>query len=149
MISKTSFQFVCATTCYFFGFAIVNLAVPSSSADAQTINDPQVKEIQESIKDIYELYERQLKSVLKTRLEEEEEFVNDVVDLVRQEKLPKVIVDRAWLWVRNHREASRYPFVYFERILRLETEKLEIEIPEFDRSIYSQARRNTVTRKRR
>jgi len=121
----------------------------AQSCPAQVINDPQVNELRSGIKDIYELYERQLQSVLRTRLQEEEEFVTKIVDLVRTEKLPKNVVDRAWLWVRSNRNASRYPFVYFERVLRLQTAKLDVEIPEFDRAIYSRIRRNSLTRRRR
>ncbi len=129
--------------------AIFSLAISCNTAMAQVVNDPELNDFKQSTKDFFDLYENQLQSVLKTRLQEEEDFVAAVIDMVRADKIPKPVVDRAWLWVRNNRVASRYPFVYFERVLRLEAEKLKIEIPDFDRSIYSTARRNTVTRQRR
>ncbi|HMO14642.1 MAG TPA: hypothetical protein PKD64_12340 [Pirellulaceae bacterium] len=90
--------------------------------------------------EFYVRYAIQLNAQLKTRLEAEELFVNDVVELVRQGKIPKPVVDQAWLWVHSNRGASRYPFVYFEQVLRLQCDKLKLELPEFDRRIYSSAR---------
>ena len=81
-------------------------------------------------------YEDQLNAVLKTRYESEKKFVEEVVDLVGQKKLPKKLVDSAWIWVRTNRPYTKYPFVYFERILRLQAAKLELEIPDFDRQRY-------------
>ncbi len=90
------------------------------------------------VSEAFERYEAQLNAVLKTRLIEERDFVEQVVDLMQDKKLPKQLVDSAWLWVRNNRPYSSHPFIYFERILRLQAEGQDIELPEFDRSIYSQ-----------
>lgn len=81
-------------------------------------------------------YEKQLQSVLRTRLIEEKEFVARVILLVQKEQVPKKLLDSAWLWVRDKRPGTRYPFVYFERVLRLEAEKAKILLPAFDRRLY-------------
>ncbi len=81
-------------------------------------------------------YERQLQAVLRTRLLEEREFVARLVVLVQSEQIPKSLVDSAWLWVRNNRAGATYPFVYFERIIRLQSERTRIPLPAFDRSVF-------------
>ncbi len=88
-------------------------------------------------------YDLQLQAVLKTRFPEEKAFVDAVVLEIYQGKLPKNVVDSAWLWVRQKRPGTPYPFVYFERVLRLEAERLNLKIPPFNSEIYtrgSQAR---------
>lgn len=82
-------------------------------------------------------YDRVLQAVLKTRRDEEKVFVNQVVEYVRLNRLPKKLVDASFLWVRQNRPTTRYPFVYFERVLRLQAERLHLKVPDFDRSIYS------------
>lgn len=85
----------------------------------------------------FQAYERQLQAVLRTRLLEEKEFIARVIFLVQEEGLPKNLVDSAWLWVRKNRAGTPYPFVYFERVLRLEAEKAGVFLPSFDRTIYT------------
>lgn len=118
---------------------------------SQAANDelPSFRASDKRTRDFFEIYSQRLHSVLKTRLRQEQAFVDQVVELVEEGKIPKSVVDQAWLWVRSNRSASRYPFVYFERVLRLQCQQLKIELPAFDRSIYSQARRNTTSRRRR
>lgn len=82
-------------------------------------------------------YEQQLNAVLQTRLDEEKEFVAAVMELVKDGELPQTVVDNAFVWVRTHRGLSHRGFVYFERVLRLQADKLKIEIPEFDYQVYS------------
>jgi len=125
------------------------VAATGTPARGQVINDPQIQRATEAAKDAFDLYEAQLKSVLRTRLEAENKFVTEVVEQVRAGEIPKGAVDRAWLWVRSNRPAHPYPFVYFEHILRLEGKSLKFEIPEFDRNIYSQIRKNSDTRRAR
>jgi len=85
-------------------------------------------------------YEEQLNAILKTRRDEEKEFIAKIVDLIEEDKLPRKVVDTSFKWVRNKRPGTPYPFVYFERVLRFQTKKLKIDIPEFDYSIYSERR---------
>ena len=62
------------------------------------------------VQDALAEYERKLQAVLKTRRKEEKAFVAQVVNEVRLEKLPKRLVDSAWIWVRDKRPNTRYPF---------------------------------------
>ena len=110
---------------------------------------PQESEsIQRIVKDLLSKYEDQLNATLKTRFEAEKNYVEQVVELIRQNRLPKKLVDSAWIWVRQNRPYTRYPFVYFERILRLQAEKLELEIPDFDRENYYSRFREAAVRAR-
>ena len=84
-------------------------------------------------------FERQLNAILKTRRDEEKEFVGQVVNQIRLGLIPSKLVTTSFKWVRNKRPTTKYPFIYFERVLRLQAERLgmEDEIPPFDFSIYS------------
>ena len=84
-------------------------------------------------------FERQLNAILKTRRAEEKEFVGQVVNQIRLGLIPSRLVTTSFEWVRNKRPTTKYPFIYFERVLRLQAERLgmEDEIPAFDFSIYS------------
>jgi hypothetical protein len=81
-------------------------------------------------------YERQLNAILKTRRDQEKLFVSQVVEKLKQDKLPIKLVDTSFEWVRNKRPYTDHPFYYFERVLRLEAAKLglEEEVPPFDYS---------------
>ena len=85
-------------------------------------------------------FEQQLNAMLKTRRDEEQEFIGLVVNQIRLGRIPSRLVSTSFEWVRNKRPTTKYPFVYFERVLRLQAERLglESEIPPFDFSIYSQ-----------
>lgn len=85
-------------------------------------------------------YERQLNAMLKTRRDEEKEFVGLVVNQIRLGRIPSKLASTSFEWVRNKRPTTKYPFIYFERVLRLQAERLELEdeIPLFDLSIYSE-----------
>lgn len=96
-----------------------------------------LEDLIEALDDTWEQYNRQLQAVLKTRRVEEQEFVARVVLLVQQEDIPKNLVDSAWLWVRSKRAGTRYPFIYFERVLRLQGEKVGVAIPPFNRNVYN------------
>ena len=128
-------------------FFLSNNAILAQQTQAE--NNTAVEQLTEATKDFFALYEKQLQAVLKTRLPEEKEYVSDVVDLVRAEKLPKSIVDRSWLWVRSNRPSTQYPFVYFERILQAQGKKFELPVPKFDESIYSKPRTNSDNRRSR
>ncbi len=81
-------------------------------------------------------YEERLNAVLKTRRDEEKKFVKDVLRLVKDGELPEHLIETSYKWVVNKRPDSDYPFIYFERVLRIQAGLLELTIPEFDYSIY-------------
>ncbi|MEL7496266.1 MAG: hypothetical protein AAFN77_01560 [Planctomycetota bacterium] len=83
-------------------------------------------------------YERQLNAILKTRRDEEKIFVRDVVNQVRVGKIPTKLVSTSFDWVNKKRPGTKYPFIYFEKVLRLQAQQLKIEneVPAFDFSIY-------------
>lgn len=91
-------------------------------------------------------YERQLNALLKTRHDEEKKFVGQIVAQVRLGKIPSRLVSTSYSWVRNKRPDTNYPFVYFERVIRIQAKaiKLEKEIPEFDYSIYRSAGQRSI-----
>ena len=91
-------------------------------------------------------YERQLNAMLKTRHDEEKKFVNKIVGKVRLGKIPSRLVSTTYSWVRNKRPDTNYPFVYFERVIRIQAKAigLEDEIPPFDYSIYGSAGQRSI-----
>ena len=76
---------------------------------------------------------------LQARLPEEKKFVADVVQLVEQGHLPEPVVNEAFFYSIK-RYGGPAPFPYFERILRLQAERLKAQVPDFDRTIYSKER---------
>lgn len=115
-------------------------------AQVEVVTAMDLAALVEELEEKYQQYEQQLQSVLRTRLMEEKEFVARITLLIQQENLPKNLVDSAWLWVRKNRPGSAYPFVYFERVLRLEAEKAKVILPAFDRDIYTN--RNAMRNRR-
>ena len=83
-------------------------------------------------------YEEKIQAILKTRLPEEKEFVSKVLKLVREGKLPERVMETSYKWALNKHPDSNYPFVYFERVLRIQANKLRIELPAFDYTVYRQ-----------
>ena len=79
-----------------------------------------------------------IQAILKTRLPEEKEFVSKVLKLVREGKLPERVMETSYKWSLNKHPDSNYPFVYFERVLRIQANKLRIELPAFDYTVYRQ-----------
>ena len=94
----------------------------------------------------FEEYERQLNAILKTRRDEEKEFVAQVVAQVRIGKTPAKLVQTSYQWVRNKRPDTDYPFIYFEKVLRLQAIaiKVQAEVPAFDYSIYGSAGQRSI-----
>ncbi len=86
-------------------------------------------------------YERQLNALLKTRRDEEKLFVGQIVAQIRLGKIPSKLVQTSYQWVRNKRPDTNYPFIYFEKVLRLQAAKLKLEgeVPRFDYSVYLSA----------
>ncbi len=65
-------------------------------------------------------YEAKIQALLKTRLPEEKEFVTQVMDKVRAGEIPEKMVETSYKWVLNKHPDTNYPFVYFERVLRIQ-----------------------------
>lgn len=74
-------------------------------------------------------FENQLNAVLKSRRPVEFEFVATVVKMLEDDQLPLDLVQSTFNWVRNKKDC-RYPFVYFEKALRIRAAKLGIAVPE-------------------
>ena len=89
----------------------------------------------------FEEYERQLNALLKTRTDAEKEFISKVVMRVQLGRIPSKLVSTSYQWGRKNRPTTNYPFIYFEKVLRIQAKalKLEDEIPPFDYSIYKSA----------
>lgn len=68
--------------------------------------------------DDLEEFERILKSGLRARRPEEIAFIGKVVQMVRDHKLPRRLLESAFVWVRKKKHKERYPAVWFERSLR-------------------------------
>ena len=92
-----------------------------------------------------QLLERQLNALLKTRLPQEKEFIASVVKLVKDDKLPRKLVNTSFKYVRNRRPGTKYPFVYFVRVLDFQAKRARIAVPEFDFKIYSVRARQRAT----
>ena len=85
-------------------------------------------------------YEQQLNAILKTRRDEERQFINDIVTRVREGSLPSKLIQTSFRWVQKKRPGTNFPFIYFERVLRLQADRAGIPgtIPPFDFAIYRQ-----------
>lgn len=70
--------------------------------------------------------EDRLKAGLRTRLPEEEAFVDRVAMLVRTGRLPAKLVDSTYIWAIERRK--EYPFPAFEKALRLQAGKLGVRL---------------------
>lgn len=88
-------------------------------------------------------YKKKLNAILKTRLDEEKEFVDQVVDRIQTSQIPAKLVVSSWRWARNHRPDTKYPFVYFEHVLRLQATRIGLgdKVPPYDYGIYSKTNR--------
>lgn len=86
----------------------------------------------------FEQYEELLNQILKTRRDEEKAFVAVVIARVQDGSIPERLVETSYKWVLNKRPDTNYPFVYFERVLRIQATQLELQqfIPEFDYDVY-------------
>ena len=106
--------------------AAMLFTLPSPSAHAQEVDLR------------FEEYEELLNGLLRTRRDEEKAFVAVVLDRVQDGSIPERLVETSYKWVLNKRPNTNYPFVYFERVLRIQATQLELNqfIPEFDYEIY-------------
>ena len=64
-------------------------------------------------------YERQLNAVLKTRRVEERQFVKSLVTQIGAGGVSTELVQTSFKWVRKKRPDTTFPFLYFERVLRI------------------------------
>ena len=89
-------------------------------------------------------YEQQLNALLKTRRQEEQDFISQVVRQVQRGRIPSRLISTSYGWVRNKRPGTKYPFIYFEKVLRLQANAANLgdEIPNFDLSIYGSPGQN-------
>lgn len=76
---------------------------------------------------------------LQPRLPEEKKFVAEVIQLVEQGHLPEALVNEAFFYSIK-RYGGPTPFPYFERILRIQSERIKAQVPNFDRNVYSKER---------
>jgi len=100
--------------------AIVVAAVTAAPCPARADDSPRTGGGAEVIS-----LEDQLKTGLRTRRPEEEEFVEEIVRLVNAGRLPRKVVESTYFWAVNRRQT--YPFPAFERALRLRAEKLGVD----------------------
>ncbi len=70
--------------------------------------------------------EDQLKTGLKARRPEETEFIEEVARLVNEGELPRKLVDSTFVWAVRRR--TTYPFPAFERALRLQADRLGVDL---------------------
>ena len=84
-------------------------------------------------------YETQLNAILRTRLDQEREFVKALVEQVKAENISTRLVNTSFKWVRNKRPNVKNSFIYFERVLRILARSQGVGefIPEFDPNVYS------------
>lgn len=83
-------------------------------------------------------YEQQLNAILKTRREEERKFIANLVVRVREGKLPSKLIQTSFKWVQKKRPGTNFPFIYFEKVLRIQATRAGIAatIPPYDFGIY-------------
>ena len=86
----------------------------------------------------FDQYEDQLNAILKTRRDEERDFISVLVQNVRAGNIPAKIVQTSFHWVRQKRPNTNFPFIYFEKVLRIQAERMDIDqfVPPFDFGIY-------------
>ncbi len=120
-------------------FVCLVLALACGTTSAQ-INGPGSFEPGNKFSDAqWKLYERQLNALLKTRRDEEKEYVNEVVENVKSGLIPYKLVATSYGWVRNKRPDTKYPFVFFEQVLRIQGKKAKLPkgaVPKFDYRVY-------------
>lgn len=116
-----------------FGLFAIPMA-GNQSADAQTFTPENFTDKR------FLQYEQQLNAILLTRRDEERAFINDLVTQVRMGKLPSKLIQTSFNWVQKKRPGTNFPFIYFERVLRLQASRAGIPrtIPPFDFAIYRQ-----------
>ena len=84
--------------------------------------------------ELVEQYEQKLNAILRTRTDQEKLFIAQLVANVRTGAVPLKLVSTSFQWVRQNRPQASYPFIYFEKVLRLQADKIGVveSIPPFD-----------------
>ena len=70
--------------------------------------------------------EDQLKTGLRARSSEDVAFIKDVVSLVQRGELPVKLVNSTFIWAIQHQR--KYPFPAFERALRIQAERIGVDL---------------------
>ena len=128
-------MFSTITRIAFFVFVLCLFAGPIDSArtvQAQTFTPENFTDSR------FLKYEQQLNAILLTRRTEERKFISDIVANVRAGKLPSRLIQTSFKWVQQKRPRANFPFIYFEKVLRLQADKAGIAstVPPFDFGIY-------------
>lgn len=113
-----------------FSFVIFSSVASADDFEPAGFSDQQLLE-----------YERQLNALLKTTRKEERDFIAQVVFQIKEGKIPSKLVSTTYQWIRKKRPDTKYPFIYFEKVLRLQAEAIKVDdaVPPFDFSIYGSA----------
>lgn len=111
-------------------------ALAGNSLNSDSVETSQPELVNDSF---FVEYEAQLNAILKTRLDEEKEFVKGVVEQVQAENISTRLVNTSFKWVRNKRPNVKNSFIYFERVLRILANSQGVGqfIPPFDANVYS------------
>ena len=85
-------------------------------------------------------FERILNAVLKTRRVQERQFIKSLVEQIGTGGLSPELVQTSFKWVRRKRPDTPFPFLYFERVVRIIGTQQGVGdlIPPFDDSIIGQ-----------
>jgi len=121
--------------CIFFAFCCFAFFMPGEKQAFSQTFEPENFTDQRFLQ-----YEQQLNAILKTRREEERQFINQLVTRVREGKLPSKLIQTSFRWVQKKRPQTNFPFIYFEKVLRLQADRAGIvdTIPPYDFEIYRQ-----------
>lgn len=111
-------------------------ALAGNSLDSDSVNTDQSEIVDDAF---FVEYEKQLNAILKTRLDEEKEFLKEVVEQIKAENISTRLVNTSFKWVRNKRPNVKNSFIYFERVLRILAKSQGVGqfIPKFDANVYS------------
>ncbi len=93
---------------------------------------------QELTPELIEQYELKLNAILKTRTDQEKVFIAQLVANMKTGAVPIKLVSTSFKWVQQNRPKSNYPFIYFEKVLRLQADKIGVAdaIPPFDFEVF-------------
>jgi hypothetical protein len=70
-----------------------------------------------------------LEKGLRARRKSEFQYISHVVGMVNSGALPRSLVESTFLWARKEARAKQsYPFIYFERGLKLRAKKIGVDI---------------------
>lgn len=117
--------------------AALLLTIQAGKAEAQELTTTSAEATGDNEVELrFRDYEAKIQALLKTRLNEEKAFVTLVMEKVRAGEIPEKMVETSYKWVLNKHPDTNYPFIYFERVLRIQGDKVGIEIPPFDYDVY-------------